>query len=91
MESPNYQVRAVLLSVEIKHHKIPYLKALTHSIKRRGGHGHDSTFKQFYTVMKSTILPHKWSKRRFHVTVAVCMLFIMFFYLSFITLLPKGA
>ena len=62
---------AVLMPLEIKHHTVPHLKALTRSIERRGGHGRDSTFKQCYTVMKSTILLHKWPKRRFHVMVAV--------------------
>ena len=36
-------------------HTVPHLKALTHGIERRGGHGRGSTFKQRYTVMKSTI------------------------------------
>ena len=71
MESLNLQVVAVLMPLEIKRHTVPYLKALTCSIKRRGGHGCGSTLKQRQTVMKSTILPHKWPKRRFHVTVAV--------------------
>ena len=62
---------AVLIPLEIKRHTVPHLKALTRSIDRRGGHGHGSTFKQRYTVMKSAILLHKWPKQRFHVTVAV--------------------
>ena len=72
MESLNLQVVAVLMPLEIKRHTVPHLKALTRSIERRGGHGHGSTFKQRYTVMKSTILLRKWPKRRFQVTVAVC-------------------
>ena len=62
---------AVLMPFEIKRHTVPHLKALTRSIERRGEHGRGSTFKQHYTVMKSTILLHKWPKRRFHVKVAV--------------------
>ena len=71
VESLNLQVLVVLIPLEIKHLTIPHLKALIRSIEHRGGHGHGSTFKQRYTVMKSTILLHKWSKRRFHVMVAV--------------------
>ena len=59
------------MPLEIKRHTVPYLKALTRSIERRGGYGRGNTFKQCYPVMKSTILLHKWPKRRFHVTVAV--------------------
>ena len=70
MESLNLQVVAVLMPLEIKHHTVPHLKALTRSIECRSGHGHGSTFKQRYTVMKSTILLHKLPKQRFHVTVA---------------------
>ena len=62
---------AVLMPLEIKRHTVPHLKALTHSIELRGGNGRGSTFKQRHTVMKSTILLHKWPKRWFHVTVAV--------------------
>ena len=62
---------AVLMPLEIKRHTVPHLKALTRSIERRSGNGRGSTFKQCYTAMKSTILLHKWPKRRFHVTVAV--------------------
>ena len=71
MESLNLQVVAVLMPLEIKRHTVPHLKALTHSIECRGGHGCGSTFKQRYTVMKITILLHKWPKRRFHVMAAV--------------------
>ena len=71
LESQNTKVVAILMPLEIKCHTVPHLKALTCSIERRGGHGRGSTFKQLYTVMKSTILLHKWPKRRFHVTVAV--------------------
>ena len=71
MESLNLQVVAVLMPLEIKRHTVSHLKALTRSIEHRGGHGHGSTFKQRYTVMKSTILLHKCSKLRFHVMVAV--------------------
>ena len=60
-----------MIPLEVKRHTVPHLKALTHSIERRGGHWRDSTFKQRYTVMKSTILLHVRPKRRFHVTVAV--------------------
>ena len=59
------------MPLEIKRHTVPHLKALTCSIEPRGGYGHGSTFKQRYTVMKSTILLHKWPKGRFDVTVAV--------------------
>ena len=59
------------MSLEIKRHIVPHLKALTCNIKDIGGHGHGSTFKQRYTFMKSTIFLHKWPKRRSHVTVAV--------------------
>ena len=61
------------MPLKIKRHTVPHLKALTRSIERRGGHVHGSTFKQCYNVMKSTILLHKWPKRRFHVTVAVTL------------------
>ena len=71
MESLKLQVVAVLIPLEIKRHTVPHLKALTLSIECRGEHGHSSTFKQRYTVMKSTILFHKWPKRQFHVMVAV--------------------
>ena len=71
MESLNLQVLAVLIPLEIKHYTIPHLKALIRSIERRGGYGRGSTFKQCYTVMNSTILLHKWPKRRSHVMVAV--------------------
>ena len=64
---------AVLMPLDIKPHTVPHLKALTGSIPHRSGHGHGSTFKQRYTFMKNTILLHKWPKRRFHVTVAVCL------------------
>ena len=57
--------------LDLKCHTVPHLKALTRSIEHRGGHGHDSTFNQWYTVMKSTILLHKWPKQWFHVMVAV--------------------
>ena len=72
MESLNLQVVAVLIPLEIKSPATPNLKALTRSIEGRGEHGCGSTFKKSYTVMKTTILLHKWSKRQFHVTVAVC-------------------
>ena len=72
MENLNLQVVAVLMPLEIKPHKLPQLKALTPSIEHKGGHGRGSTFKQWCTVMKSTILLHKWPKQRFHVTLAVC-------------------
>ena len=62
---------AVLMPLEIKRHTVPHLKALKHSIEHKGGHGRGSTFKQHYTVMKSTILLYKWPKRQFHVTVAI--------------------
>ena len=75
MESLNLQV---LIPLEIKRHTIPHLKALTRSIDHWGRHGHSSTFKLHYTVLKSTILLHKSAKRRFHVTVAV--------YISFVTI-----
>ena len=71
MESLNLQVVAVFMPLEIKCHKVPHLKDLICSIERRGGHGLVSTFKKGYTVKKSTILLHKWSKRQFYVTVAV--------------------
>ena len=44
VESLNLQVVAVLMPLEIKRHTVPYLKALTHSIERRSGHGPGSTF-----------------------------------------------
>ena len=59
------------MPLEIKHHTVPHLKALTRSIEHRGGHGDGGTFKQLYPIIKSTVLLHKWLKRRFHVTVAV--------------------
>ena len=67
MESLNLQVVAVLMPLKIKCH----LKALIGSIECGGGHGSSSTLKQRYTVMNSTILLHKWPKRRFHVMLAV--------------------
>ena len=73
MESLNLQVVVIFMRLEIKRHKIPHLKALTHSIEHASGHRHGSTFKQCYTVLKSTILLDKLlAERRFHVTVAVC-------------------
>ena len=71
MEILNLQVVAVLMPLEKKHHTVPHLKALTRSIECRGGHGLGSNFKQYYTIMKSIILLHKWPKRRFHVTGTV--------------------
>ena len=62
MKSLNLQVVAVLMPHEIKRHTVPHLKALTRSIEHRGGHGRGSSFKQRYTVIKSTSLLHKWSK-----------------------------
>ena len=59
------------MPLEIKRDTVSHLKALTHSIEYRGGHGRGSTFKQRCTVMKRTILLHKWPKRRFHVIVDV--------------------
>ena len=59
------------MPLEIKRHKIPHLKALTHSIGHESEQGHGSTFKQCYTVLKSTILLHKKAKLWFHVTLAV--------------------
>ena len=72
MERRNLQVFAVYVPLEIKRHTIPHLKALTHRIDHASGKGCGCTFKQHYTVLKSTILLHKRAKRRFHVTVAVC-------------------
>ena len=71
MESLKLQVVAVLMPLEIKCHTIPHLKALTYSIKHTIGKGRGSTFKQRYTVLKSTILLHKRAKWRFHMTVCV--------------------
>ena len=71
VESLNLKVVAVLMPLEIKRHTVPHLKALTRSIDHWGRHGHSSTFKLHYTVLKSTILLHKSAKWRFHVTVAV--------------------
>ena len=71
VESLNLKVVAVLMPLEIKRHTVPHLKALTRSIEHWGRHGHSSTFKLHYNVLKSTILLHKSAKRRFHVTVAV--------------------
>ena len=59
------------MPLEIKRHTVPHLKSLTRSIECRGEHGHSSTFKQCYTVMKSTVFIHKWPKLWFHLTVAV--------------------
>ena len=70
VESLNLKVVAVLMPLEIKRHTVPHLKALTRSIDHWGRHGHSSTFKLHYTVLKSTILLHKSAKWRFHVTVA---------------------
>ena len=61
--------------LEIKNNTVPHLKALTCSIECRAGHGHGSTFKKRYTVLKCTILLHKWPKRQFHVTVTVLICF----------------
>ena len=71
LDSQNTKVVAILMPLEIKRHTIPHLKALTRSIEHLGVQGRDSTFKQHYTVFKSTILLHKRAKRRFHLTVAV--------------------
>ena len=74
MESLNSQVEEVLKPLEIKHHTVPHLKALKHSIEHTSGYGRGSAFKQCYTFLKSTILLHKRAKRRFHVMVAVVLL-----------------
>ena len=71
MESLNLQIVSVLMPLKIKGHTIPYLKALTHSIEHASRQGLGNTFKQGYTVLKSTILLHERAKRRFHVTVCV--------------------
>ena len=65
MESLNFQVVAVLMPLEIKHHAMPHLKSLTN------GQGSGSTFKQRYTVLKRLFLLNKWAKRRFQSMVAV--------------------
>ena len=62
VESLNLQVVAVLMPLEIKSHKVPHLKALTDSIEHASGNGYGSAFKQFYPVLKSTILLHKRTK-----------------------------
>ena len=36
MKSQNPQVVAVLMPFEIKHHTVPHLKAVTHSIEHNG-------------------------------------------------------
>ena len=59
------------MPLEIKRHTVPHLKALTRSIEGRSGLGRGSTFKHCHTVMKSTILLHKWPKRGFHVMATV--------------------
>ena len=59
------------MSLEIKCHTVPHLKALKRSIEQMSGHGRGSTFKQCYNVLKNTISLHKWPKQRFHVMVAV--------------------
>ena len=41
-ESLNLKVVAVLMPLEINHLTVPHLKALTHSIKHKSGHGHGS-------------------------------------------------
>ena len=69
MESLNLQVVAVLMPLEIKRHTVPHLKALTRSIEHASEHNCPSTFKQRYTVLKSTNLLHKMAIRRFHVTI----------------------
>ena len=58
----------IIMPLEIKGFTIPHSTALTHSIEHTRRHGAGSTFKQRYTVLKSTILLHKWPKRRFHFT-----------------------
>ena len=71
MKSLDLQVVAVLMPLDILRHTIPHLKALTGCIEHASGQGRGSTFKQHYTVLKSTILHHKRAKRWFHVTIAV--------------------
>ena len=44
MESLNIQVVTVLLPLNIKHYKMPYLKALTRSIEHASEQGRGSTF-----------------------------------------------
>ena len=58
MESLDLRVVAVLMSFEIKHHSVPHLKSFTRSIDHSSANEHGSTFKQRYTVLKSTILLH---------------------------------
>ena len=53
---------AVLMPLEIKHHTIPYLKALTHSIEHTNRECIGSTFKQHYTVLKRFIVLNKLAK-----------------------------
>ena len=71
VEGLNLQVVAVLMPLEIEHHTIPHLKALTCIIEDASEQGRCSTFKQCYTVLKRSILLNKWTKRRFLVTVAI--------------------
>ena len=54
MESLKLQVVAILMPLEIKHHKIPHLKALTCNIEHVSGQRHGITliYQKFY--LKST-------------------------------------
>ena len=61
------------MPLEEKVHAVPHLKALKHSIEHTSGNVHGSTFKQCYTVLKSTILLNKRAKRQSHMTAAVCL------------------
>ena len=67
MEGLNLRVVAVLMPLEIKHHIIPHLKALTRYIEHTSEQGCGSTFKQRYTVLKSTISLHESAIGWFHV------------------------
>ena len=71
MESLHLYAVAVLMPLDIKIYTVPHLKALTRKIEHVSEHGRGSTFKQCYTVLKSTISLHKRAKWWFHVTVAV--------------------
>ena len=63
MECLNLQVVAVLMPLEIKHHTIPYLKALKHTIEHSSGQRRGSTFICQNSYLKSTYFTFYRGKR----------------------------
>ena len=54
MERLNLEVMAVLMPLEIKHHTVLHLKALTRGIEHRSGYGQANIFRWQKISLKST-------------------------------------